>query len=295
MVINLEDVYDQQGNVNDFVADFLSGSKHVRTLMNGLSITFQTLSAKANLVLSEVAKSGIYISLLSSETITNVTAFSAWQLSLLEHNKMGAFEIAKGETKTLVQVHMSPEQLANALNEGTESVSAILKQSTDKLGQNNIINLPISSEMQALTAPILQAQKKPSLSLLSQVYSFVFSTLEHIQMLNHLVQCQDCQNRLFQAQNIVEAETTHTLDEAALAESVGLNLTALELGIYHISGISIQAYIDQVKAKLAATLVRQNTLTRSEIAARTGVAEDQFDALFLRHFGVPSVYYAQVH
>ena len=295
MIINLEDVYDQQGNVNEFVADLISGSKQVRTLMNGLSITFQSLAAKANLVLSEVAKPGIYISLLSPEKIADVSNLSSWQLSLLESNKMGTFEIAKGETKTLVQVHISRDQLAKALDEDSESVSTILKQSIHKVGQNNIIRLPISTEMQALTAPILQAQNKTSLSLLSQVYSLVFSTLEHIQMLNHLVQCQDCQNRLFQAQNIVEAEATNTLDEATLAESVGLNLTALELGIYHISGISIQAYIDQIRAKLAAALVRQNTLSRSEMAARTGVAEDQFDALFLRHFGVPSVYYAQVH
>jgi transcriptional regulator GlxA family with amidase domain len=119
--------------------------------------------------------------------------------------------------------------------------------------------------------------------------------IEQLQMLNHLSQCEDCQSKLFNAQNLIEVMEHEALNIANIAQHVGLNTEALAIGFHLIVGQSIESYWTCSRIKFAADRLRQDPTAKTHIVAQSGFSDDQFEAAFIQHFGVSSHQYGQIH
>jgi AraC-like DNA-binding protein len=81
-----------------------------------------------------------------------------------------------------------------------------------------------------------------------------------------------------------------SLDE--IAAQFATNRTSLNLIIRKSCGMSIMAYLNAVRIEVATTLLRNTALTISEVASRTGFADESyFSRSFKKKIGVPPAVY----
>lgn len=296
MHISINDIYNEDGQVSTLMADAFSGYKHTHQLMPGLSITQQEITCCEDTLFFEEAKGGIYFSLLGNQTTHSPVDFDSLQISYFDHDVAGEFDVKAGDVRSLIQVHFEPELLAHALNEDTDSLMAFFKTLMHKIAPTkNVVSLPITDRNHTNIKSLMEINAQRQLSLVGQVYAFAFLALEQMQTLSHMLSCNDCQSKLFNVQNLLEADIGITKELTEFAYQAGLNADALELGFYHLVGQTVTQYRDQSRLKRAAAMLRTDHYSRSEIVARTGFSEDQFEAMFIRQFGVPTNQYGQVH
>lgn len=296
MKLSMAEVYDDKGQVSPLVSSVVSGYKQNIEIMNGLSITFQEVSCKTDIEFSEFAPAAFYISLLSNKRVNTSEDFDSLQTTLLENDMSGSFVIKAGETKTLLQLQIHPQILAQALDESTTALVAYLKKLIGKLSlHRSTLTMPVTRNTISLSAPLLNVVPEKRLSLVGQVYAFAFLVLEQMQILSHMLSCTDCQSKLFNVQNLLEADFGVTKELAEFAYQAGLSVEALELGFYHLVGQTVTQYRDQARLKRAAAMLRTDSYSRSDIIATTGFSEDQLEVLFIQHFGVPIAQYGQIH
>lgn len=296
MRISINDIYNEDGEVSACMSDSFSGYKTTYQLMSGLTLTQQEIKCAQDTLFFEHAKGGIYFSLLGNKSAYSPSDLDSLQVSYFDKDVAGEFELKANETRSLVQVHFEPELLGNALNERPENLVAFIKTLIHKIAPTkSVVCLPITAQNHANIKPLMETNAQRQLSLVGQIYAFAFLVLEQMQTLSHMLSCNDCQSKLFNVQNLLEADIGITKELTELTHQAGLNADALELGFYHLVGQTVTHYRDQVRLKRAAAMLRTDHYSRSEIVAKTGFSEDQFEAMFIRQFGVPTNQYGQVH
>ena len=295
MQIHMLDIYDKQGQVRDSVSQALSGHKQAHALLPNLHLLNQHIHAKQDLAIHEVAKAGLYFSFLGHQAIRSVQDIDSVQIHYQASPLSGEFSMAKDQQQSLLQIRITPSLLAAVLGETEDQVIQHFSTMQKTLADNGApIALPMTSKTEQLLKPVL-AHNGHSISLAGHIYGVIFTLIEQLQMLNHLSRCEDCQSKLFHAQNLIEAQEQDKLSIANLAQKVGLNNEALTIGFYLIVGQSIESYCMQSKIKYAAARLREDPSAKSHIVAESGFSEAQFEAAFVKHFGVSSQYYGQIH
>ncbi|BFM48877.1 AraC family transcriptional regulator [Marinomonas sp. THO17] len=295
MQIHMLDIYDTQGQVRESVEAALSGHKQAYALLPNLHLLNQHIHAKQSMSIHEVAQAGLYFSFLGHKAIRSVQDIESVQIHYQASPLSGEFSMQKGQQQSLLQVRIAPSLLAAVLGETEEQVIQHFSLMQKALADNGApIRLPITHKIEQILKPVL-THKGSSISLAGQIYGVIFTLIEQLQMLNHLSRCEDCQSKLFHAQNLIEAQEQDTLSISSLAEQVGLNDEALTIGFYLIVGQSIESYCMQSKIKYAAARLREDPSAKSHIVAESGFSEAQFEAAFIKHFGVSSQHYGQIH
>lgn len=295
MQLDMRDVYDNAGNIKEEFTPWLSGHKKQLALLPSLHLLNQQLNSNTDVSIHEEAQSGIYFSFLGTGQIKTAKDINSVQISYHPQNVGGHILMAKGDKHSLIQTRISPSHLAAVLGETEDLIIQHFVGMRDKLGNENaVIQLPITERTISTMEPIL-AHKGHSISLAGHLYSLIFTLLEQLQMLSHLSQCEDCQRKLFHAQNLIETPEHDALNIKNLAQQVGLNTEALAIGFNLIVGQSIENYCTQSRIKYAAAQLRKNPTAKSHILAQSGFSEDQFEAAFFQHYGVSSHHYEQIH
>lgn len=295
MQISMRDVYDNTGRIKEAVAPWLSGHKQLLALLPNLHWLNQHLSSNTDLSIQEEAPSGLYFSFLGNGPIKSAQDIHSVQIAYQPKNISGHFFVAKDEQYSLLQARISPAHLAAILGETEDQIIQHFVTMRDKLGNDNaVIQLPVTEKTLNALAPIF-AHKGHSISLAGHLYSLIFTLIEQLQILSHLSQCEDCQRKLFHAQNLIETPQHDALNIQHLAQQVGLNTEALTIGFNLIVGQSIESYCTRSRIKSAAAKLRQDPAAKPSIVAQSGFSEDQFEAAFIQHFGVSSHQYGQIH
>lgn len=299
MLLEVDNLYDDDGSIRREMRHLVSGHRYHRILTHGLTFLSHQITAHRDFAIKESADEGFYISLVASQPVTSVEDFDAIRLAYSEISLSGEISIKQGETRQILQICVSPDQLAAALSESKETVVEHLRHLINQLGERKILTLPLTQRVKNLAGDLLPAAGNVRLlSLLGQCYSLTLLIVEQCQTLHHFQKCADCQSKLFKAQNLVEAAQKPFSSEH-LAQRVGLNTEALELGFHQLTGQPLKIYQETTHVMQAAALIRkhqgqQHTLV-ADYLERWGYSTDQFNALFLRHFGVPTTQYGQVH
>ncbi|REG84221.1 AraC family transcriptional regulator [Marinomonas pollencensis] len=293
--INLHDAYDAQGDISSHFAASINGHKRHISLLPNLQIIDQHLSCHSETRLTEQAQQGFYFSLIGSQPIDSIEQVESIQVSYQTQDIVGDFVMASGEQRSLFQIHVGTEQLAVLFNETEEQVSHYFSNLFTSLSQGSqTISLPVTEKNRAICQLMLTYQTQ-TLSLIGHVYSCICTFVEQLKMLNHLARCEGCQQKVFQAQNLLETPDHAGLKTDILAHRVGLNSEALTLGFQHLVGQSIADYGMRSRMQYAAAMLRQNPHSKSSVVAKSGFTESQFEAIFIQHFGVSSHQYGQIH
>lgn len=295
MQLNMRDVYDTAGNIKEELASHLSGHKKLLALLPNLELLNQHLCSNDDISIYEEAKSGLYFSFLGTGPIKEAKDINSVQISYSPQNVSGNVLMKQGDEHSLIQARISPAHLGAVLGETEDQIIQHFRAMRDKLGNDNgIVQLPVTERTLSAMAPIL-AHKGHSISLAGHLYSVIFTLIEQLQMLSHLSQCEDCQSKLFHAQNLIETPEHDILNITRLAQQVGLNTEALAIGFHLIVEQSIEHYCTRSRIKSAAAQLRQDPSAKPYIVAQSGFSEDQFEAAFVQHFGVSSHQYGQIH
>ncbi|MBJ7538516.1 AraC family transcriptional regulator [Marinomonas transparens] len=295
MQVSMHDVYNKHGSINKDMSQWVTGYRQVKALLPNLHLLHQYLQTKTEISFKETASRGLYFSLLGNEPIKTATDVTSVQISYQARDINGDFLMTENQERSLMQVHISAEQLAAVLGETEEQVVQHFSLLMEKLGHGGcVIQLPMTKKTAEICQPIF-SHKGHSISLAGHLYALIFTLIEQLQMLSHLSQCEECQGKLFQAQNLLEVPNNELLNTEKLAHQVGLNNEALAIGFFHLVGQSLDDYCLRSRIKFAAAKLRQDPEAKPHILAQSGFSEAQFEAAFIQHFGVNSHQYAQIH
>lgn len=295
MQINLHDAYDSQGKIKESHSQLIEGHKHQISLLPNLELIEQHLICHQESVLTEHAAYGLYFTMAGSAPIKTMDDVESLSVCYVPRDITGHFLIAQKEEKSLIQIRITPQHLANVLGENEDQVITYFDQLFDSLKQENgALTLPITEVNRPVCQAILNNTGQ-NLSLTGHTYACVLVLIEQLKMLKHLSTCSDCQSKIFQAQNLLEAPDETSLQIHTLAHRVGLNKEALSIGFQYIVGESITHYCARSRIQYAAAKLRKNPDAKMDIIANIGLSESQFEAAFIQHFGVNSQQYAQIH
>lgn len=295
MQFNMHDVYDNTGKTKKEMADSLVGHKHLVTLLPNLQLLNQHLYSKTDISIHEEAEPGLYFSFLGKAPIKTTGDIDSVQVAYQTEIVSGHVVMKKNEQRSLLQIRISPAHLASVLGETEDQIIQHFTLMRDNLGDDNqIIQLPFTEKAADVSQPTLSHQGH-SISLAGHLYALIFTLIEQLQMLSHLSKCEDCQRKLYNAQNLIEVWEPEALDKKQLSQRIGLNPEALAIGFHLLVGQSIDNYWIQSRIKFAAAQLRQDPTEKGIIVAQSGFSEDQFEAAFIRHFGVSSHQYSQIH
>ncbi|MGB0781541.1 MAG: AraC family transcriptional regulator [Marinomonas sp.] len=295
MQIDMQNVYDHTGNISEQAMPWLSGHKQHLALLPHLHLLNQHLSSKKAVSVSETAQSGLYFSFLGTGAINTIEDINEIQIAYQAKTVSGEFTLEKDQQLSLLQAHISPSLLASILGETEQHIIQHFMNMQEKLANDSgVISLPLTDKNRLMIKPVLQ-HRGHSISLAGHVYSLIFTLIEQLQMLSHLSHCEDCQSKLFNAQNLLETPELDTLNIEHLAHQVGLNTEALTIGFHHLTGQPIEHYFVHSRIHSAAAKLRQNPKEKNHNVAQSGFSEDQFEAAFRKHFGVGSHQYGQIH
>ncbi len=295
MQFNMHDVYDNTGKTKKEMAGSLTGHKHLLALLPNLQLLNQHLHSKADISIHEDAQSGLYFSFIGKGPIKTTNDIDSVQIAYQAKSLSGQFTMKKDEQRSLLQIRISPAHLASVLGETEDQIIQHFTSMRDSLGdENQIIQLPFTEKSANVSQPAL-SHNGHSISLAGHLYALIFTLIEQLQMLSHLSQCEDCQRKLYNAQNLIEVLEHEALDIKQLSQKIGLNPEALAIGFYLLVGQSIESYWTHSRIKFAAAQLRQDPTEKGMIVAQSGFSEDQFEAAFIQHFGVSSHQYSQIH
>ncbi|GAA0833046.1 hypothetical protein GCM10009112_20850 [Marinomonas arenicola] len=293
--VNLHEAYDSQGDTISHLSDIIGGHKRHISLLPNLKVIDQHLSCHSDTLFTEQAQQGLYFSLVGTKPIIDSDDIDSIQISYQAQDIVGDFAMAEGEEKSLFQIHVTTELLASLFNETEEQVIQYFSNLFASINQDGpLISLPVTEKNRAVCRLMLAYQRQ-TLSLIGHVYSCIFTFVDQLKMLNHLSRCEDCQQKVFQAQNLLESPDHGKLEIDQLAHRVGLNSEALTLGFQHLVGQSVERYGMHSRMQYAAAMLRQDPHSKSSVVAKSGFTESQFEAAFVQHFGVSSHQYGQIH
>lgn len=295
MQLSMNDAYDNNGMIKEEATSSLAGHRQQRHLLPNLCWLNQHVSAKTNITLREEAQPGLYFSLLSEKAIRSASDVKTIQISYQAKNIQGDVFITKGQEYSLLQAHISPNHLAAVLAETENQIIQHFTAMRDQLGNGNgVISLCVTEKTRAIIDALLSHEGQ-SISLAGHLYSLIFTLIEQLQIQSHLARCENCQSKIFKAQNFLEMPDYDVLNIPQLAHLVGLNTTALLVGFQLFVGQSIEGYYLEGRIKYAAAQLREDPSAKHYIVAQSGFSAAQFEAAFIKQFGISSDHYAQIH
>ncbi|WP_191602741.1 AraC family transcriptional regulator [Marinomonas algicola] len=295
MHLTMQDIYDDHGDVEDTLHEWVQGHKKQVHLLAGLQFSNMHLRAKKDTVFTETAKKGVYFSFIGSKSIQSVDDIHSVQIHYQKDVISGQFSMKQFEERSLLQVVISTEYLSLILGQTEDQVIQHFTSMEQILGNTDpYITLPLTRTVSKLCESMLN-HTGLSISLAGHIYACMFTLIEQIQMLKHLSECEGCQSKLFKAQNLLEVPAGKVLDLDELAFSVGLNIDALSIGFMHLVGQSIESYHQRIRIAFAAEKLRKDPNAKPHIIKQSGFSEEQFESVFTQHFGVNSTQYRQIH
>ena len=285
MQIQANELFDDMGSVAQAHCRWLTGSQIVKAPMEGLTLIQQSINARQPVTIQELISAGIYITFNGESSISKADDVHSIQVLPVYQDTIVDWSVTEMKSFNWVQVFISWEHLAQVTGESiAQAQHFFMRQVSKETGK--ALDLP---KTQALSRDLnsLLGQEGKRLALVGKLYSLVFQLIEHIQVRHHLSQCEGCQKKLFKSQNMLEAGIKTS--DADLAQTVGLTLTALELGFVMISGMTLEEYQIEVAIRraLSSRLTHGQSLAK-QINADTGLAHRDIEKACLKRFGVMS-------
>ncbi|TYL48223.1 helix-turn-helix domain-containing protein [Marinomonas sp. IMCC 4694] len=295
MQIHMRNVYDGRGEVKKAIQPWLSGHSQRLDLLPGLQLLKQHLHSKSDVSVCEEAPSSLYFSFVGTGPIHSANDAQSLQIAYHPRRLNGSFDLPKGYQQSTLQICIRPSLLATVLGE-TEAqlVQHLIKMVETLSNPRGIIELTLTKKSLQLLGSVV-SHKGHTISLTGHLYALLFTLIEQLQQLNHLAQCDDCQRKVFHAQNLLEIPINGALNIKQLAQKVGLNSDTLAIGFAFVVGQSIEDYGTERRIKFAAAQLRQNPMAKPRILAESGFSEDEFEAAFIEHYGVSSQQYKHIH
>lgn len=285
MQIQANELFDSVGAVDQAYSQWLTGSQIVKAPMEGLKLIQQSVRVHQPVTIQEQIDAGVYITFNSTSGIRNADNIETVQVLPVYQDALVDWSATEATSFHWVQIFMSWEQLAQVTGESVSQAQRFFThQVSNETGKP--LDLPkthaLSNDLNSLLS-----QEGKRLALVGKMYSLVFQLIEHIQVRHHLSQCEGCQKKLYQSQNMLEADVKTS--DVTLAHTVGLTLTALEVGFVIIAGMRLEEY--QIEVAIRRALSNHSTEGQSlvkRINADTGMPHQDIEKACLKRFGVMS-------
>ncbi|WP_067214609.1 hypothetical protein [Marinomonas gallaica] len=284
MIVQAIDLFEETGKVSQRYAYWLSGHQQIKQPLSGLRLVQQQFHIFEPLTIQEHVAAGVYITFNTVSPLNKLQNTTPIQVLPVYEDAQVDWEVTQESKFSWSQIFMTWEQLASITGESIAQVKAFFTRHVSKeTGTPKSLTLTrtLSQEFNRL----MQRDGK-QLALVGKLYNLVLQTIEHIQVQSHIQQCPDCQKKLFESQNIIEADQFASTDD--LAEQVGLTHTALELGFAVITGMSIGEYQIEIAFRRALAQPNNNQSLASRLTADTGWTQQDIEKACLKRFGVMS-------
>ncbi|TDO99640.1 helix-turn-helix domain-containing protein [Marinomonas balearica] len=308
MQISINDLFNATGNVQDIWSLSVKGHRHILHPVPGVTLLEQSVCASKSVEIVEQAQPGLYLSFYSSASTKQKSSLKKHQranhnndcvqVTYLPKTASGTFPLEIDTSYNLTQIHLTPERCASLTGETEDKILSYFLEVGDKLGnKGNVITLSNTHQLKEAVRPLLVCAfgDSKSISLTGKIYNLFFEILEHLQITKHINACEDCQNKILSGQNLLEVAFSSTRSTKEIAQAVGLNQTAFELGFHHLTGQSTTHYQKHIRVKQAALKIKDSPEKKSEIVMGSGLSEEEFEETFLKQFGVLSHQYGQIH
>lgn len=284
MIVQASHLFEADGTTKQSYAYCLSGRQQVQKPLLGLHLIQQQLHVFEPVTIQERVSAGVYITFNTGGASRKAQGASAAQIIAVYEDTQVDWEVAHEAQFNWLQLYISWHQLAAITGENEQQVKAFFKRYV-----SNITGTPLTLSLTTVLNhefSLLTQREGKQLALVGKLYNVILLTLEHLQIQHHIHQCDDCQKKLYNSQNIIEAEQFSSSE--ALAKQVGLTQTALELGFSVITGMSIAEYQIEVAFRkvLAQPQLGQSLATR--LTTETGWTQQDIEKACLKRFGVMS-------
>ena len=287
MYIPADKLFDTNGQIAHQWSQLVAGKRTEKTPAAApIKLSQQSTFVKQAITIEENVASGLYITFthdsenLIAENVTNIQITPVYQDATVDWsvNEARAFHWS--------QVYLTWALLAQITGESEHNAKHFFQQRVASETGGSITLVATMDLVRDLKALLNQNGK--SLAFTGKLYSVLFQTIEHIQISNHLQNCENCQKKLFSSQNLLE--TNFKLTTPSLAKSVGLSCTAIELGFPIITGMTLTEY--QIETAVRKAMAKQTSSTTLDLAklitAETGLAQADVEKACVKRFGVMS-------
>lgn len=287
MHIPADKLFDTNGQIAHQWSQLVSGKRVEKVPAAAqIKLSQQTTYVKQAITIEENLAAGLYITFthdsenLIAENVTNIQITPVYQDATVDWsvNDARAFHWS--------QIYLTWELIAQITGESSQNAKHFFQQrvATETGGS---ITLAVTTDLIQDLKAVLEHQGR-NLAFTGKLYSILFQTIEHIQVSNHLANCENCQKKLFSSQNLLE--TNFKLTTKSLAKSVGLTCTAIELGFPIITGMTLTEY--QIETAVRKAMAKQTSCTTVDLAklitAETGLAQADVEKACVKRFGVMS-------
>ncbi|CUB02407.1 hypothetical protein [Marinomonas fungiae] len=284
MIVQASQLFEANGETNQSYAYWLSGHQHVQKPLSGLHLIQQQLHVFEPVTVQEQVRAGVYITFNTSGALGKLQNASPIQVLAVYENAQVDWEVTHEAQFNWTQLYISWQQLSNITGEGVQQVQAFFIRHVSK-ETGTPLNLTLTSTLNTEFNRLLEREGK-QLALVGKLYNLILQTIEHVQIQQHINQCDECHKKLYACQNAIEAEQFNTADN--LAKQVGLTQTALELGFTVITGMSIGEYQIEVAFRRALAQPHNGQTLANRLTADTGWNKHEIEKACLKRFGVMS-------
>lgn len=284
MILQASDLFDETDAIVSRYARWLTGSQRIRTPANGLTLIEQTITTHQPITIEETVAAGVYFTFTMDQAGHPFDQFDTLQIQPILEASTVQWQVDTPKTFAWIQLYISWEQLATLTRESISQTQRFFLRHTGE-DQSRPIQLPNTCALTQDIRHLLQHDGK-RLGLIGKLYNVVFDAIEHVQVQRHISRCDGCQQKLFQAQNLLESNTT--LSTAQLAHDVDLSVTALELGYVVITQMTLNEYQIEVAIRQALHQTTSGLSLARRINEGTGMASHDIEKACLKRFGVLS-------
>ncbi len=287
MRISADTLYETNGQIADHWSKFVSGSRHIKAAATAsIQLIQQSTYVKQAITIEENLAPGLYLTFTHDEETYTAHNIVSAQVTPVYEAATVDWSVTQKQTFHWSQIYLTWELLAQVTGEQLENVMHFFKQRV-AMETGGAFNLTVSSDLVEDLSAVF-SQQGSNLAFTGKLYSTLFQVIEHIQVTNHLSQCENCQKKLFSGQNLLEAN--FKLTAKTLARNVGLTRTALEIGFPIITGMTLTEY--QIEAAIRKAMSKQSSDTSLDLAklitAETGLAQADVEKACVKRFGVMS-------
>ena len=284
MILQAKDLFEETGCVNAIYASYLAGQQKLLKPLQDLHFIQQQLHDLQPVVIQEQVKAGVYITFDTATIHHKLQEASPVQVLPVYEDALVDWEVTRKTCFSWTQIYIGWDQLAAITGEKVEHVQNFFQRHvSNKTGAP--LNLTLTQALANDFNQLIHRQGK-QLVLVGKLYDVVLQTVEHIQIQHHISQCDDCQKKLFTAQNQIEAN--HYLSSEEMAKSIGLTQTALEIGFTAITGMTVGEYQIEVAFRKAMAQPHSGLSLANRLTADTGWTKQDIEKACLKRFGVMS-------
>lgn len=282
MIVQTSKLFEETGMVSQTYAHWLSGNQQIKQPLLGLHLLQQQLQIFEPLTIQDQVKAGLYITFNTlGQQGTQQRAAPVQILPIYEDTQV-AWEVTHESKFSWHQIYISWEQLSAITSDPITQIKDFFIRRTDK---QTGVSLALTRTLSQTFNDLLQGDGK-QLALVGKLYSVSLQAIEQVQIQHHIQQCSECQKKLFNSQNLIEAAPLTSVED--LAEQVGLTSTALELGFIIITGMNLSEYQIEIAFRRALAQPNCGESLVSRLTADTGWTAQDIEKACFKRFGVMS-------